>query len=439
MVDAALTTAKKKEMKKKKKKKRRHEEESNNDKDGTAVGTMDDDSVFEEKTKKKGKSKKRKRKSNDDTSDADIQENCNNVQEESVEEKPDDDGDGSNKNVGKLSEKEARAARRAERRAERKRVLSQLPTANEHGVAYTKQQLRRMRKRVQRGLDPVETPAEKHERLKQDALMRRQEEAELAGEELQQDTDEEGGNGGGGNQGEGDDASNGKIVNEEQEEQAENIQESATDCQQQEQEQPRKRKPKRSKPVPADYICNACNNTIQPIHWIYDCPIKKTMPGTNQISKKKKRSRPNANQPSPADNNNNSSGDSGNDIVDQQNTSNQGLHDPDARKVFVSGLPFDAGTKDVKSIFEDCGTLVRCKLIRFEDTGRCTGQAYLTFDSERAARAALKLTGTILKNDQSIKTNGDDKNSKKRRKRELTLTVTKTLNRFLTKKRKLKQ
>ena len=51
----------------------------------------------------------------------------------------------------------------------------------------------------------------------------------------------------------------------------------------------------------------------------------------------------------------------------------------------------------------------------------------------------MKLTGTILKNDQSIKTNGDDKNSKKRRKRELTLTVTKTLNRFLTKKRKLKR
>jgi hypothetical protein len=73
----------------------------------------------------------------------------------------------------------------------------------------------------------------------------------------------------------------------------------------------------RSKPIPSDYVCRACKNTHKPPHWIYDCPQKATVCGTNQIAKPLR-----------------------------------GHIEPDTQhKVFVSGLPFGVTRKAVEDFF----------------------------------------------------------------------------------------
>jgi RNA recognition motif-containing protein len=93
----------------------------------------------------------------------------------------------------------------------------------------------------------------------------------------------------------------------------------------------------------------------------------------------------------------------------------RGIHDPASRKVFISGLPFDAKPKEVEMYFEKemkCGKVVHCKLLQFEDTNRCKGTGFLTFETDEGAKKALKLNGTVL----SLPTtaNDDKKKNKKR-------------------------
>jgi RNA recognition motif-containing protein len=166
----------------------------------------------------------------------------------------------------------------------------------------------------------------------------------------------------------------------------------------------RPKKKARTKEVPADYVCRACNNEIKPLHWIYDCPNKLYKPGTNKVKK-----------------------------------GLRGINDPDSRKVFISGLPFDAKTKEVEMYFEKemkCGKVVHCKLLQFEDTKRCKGSGFLTFETDEGAQKALKLNGKVL----SLPTKDEDgkkKSSKKQTKqqKELRLGVKKLLNRTITKNR----
>ena len=165
---------------------------------------------------------------------------------------------------------------------------------------------------------------------------------------------------------------------------------------------PTKKRAKRSKPVPPDYICQACKNKHATPHWIYDCPDKVTVRGTNQKAKKLR-----------------------------------GLHDPSANKLFVSGLPFDVKPTDVTSLFQSCGKVVSCKLVKFRDTGRCNGQAYVSFDTDQAAEKALKLSGTVIDN---FSEKGSKKKSKKSgesssKRKQLKLKVSKMQRRGGTKKK----
>ena len=97
------------------------------------------------------------------------------------------------------------------------------------------------------------------------------------------------------------------------------------------------------------------------------------------------------------------------------------------------------GTNATESI-----ELVHCKLLKFEDSTRCKGQAFLTFDSDLGAKLALKLNGSVWedveepgvatkkkkkKNDAKESSEGDNK-------KELKLKVTKVLNRHVTKTKK---
>ena len=102
----------------------------------------------------------------------------------------------------------------------------------------------------------------------------------------------------------------------------------------------------------------------------------------------------------------------------------------------MSGLPFDAQVKTVEDFFSvtnKCGVVSSVRLIKFEDTGRCNGQAYVTFNSDEGAKRAIKLSGTTLGSFSEKKKKNNTGNPEAARK-ELKLKVSKVLNRKKTKR-----
>ena len=296
--------------------------------------------------------------------------------------------------------------KRQKRKEERKRLMELVPLKDEHSISYTKQQLRRMRKRVARGLAPVETEEEKRDRLREDSLLRKQEEAELQGmvyqkdgttkheddSDVEEEEEKDRGEKGSDSHEEQDTKYQPKERQEQQQSTGTGRRDDTTEMT--ESETSPSKKTRRSKPVPNDYICQACKNKeTPPLHWIYDCPLKVTMRGINHKKSRKH------------------------------------VHDPSSLKVFVSGLPFDAKVKDVRQLFAHCGNVKKCKLLTFSDTERCKGQAYLTFETSEAAVEALKLNGSPIGGDEEGKDGGGNK------RRNLTLKVSKMLSRAVTKKK----
>jgi hypothetical protein len=282
--------------------------------------------------------------------------------------------EGSDDNASIDDDKEKRRARREER----KQWLEKVPKVDEHGIAYTKLQLRRMAKRMARGLDPIESEAEKQERLKSEAELRRQEQDELEGIIRKPIP--------GGEEDSGHEAEE----SDEEREESSDTQRNVSTAKHESTEPQTVYKNKRKKEVPEDYVCSACQNKHTPVHWIYDCPSKKTIRGTNQLSKKLR-----------------------------------GLHNPSATKVFVSGLPFSMTSKELKDLFEKaCGPVARAKAITFPDSGRCKGQGIVTFQDEEGARKAL-----TAMNGKQLDVAGDSKKGGK----QLQLKVTKVLNRKVSK------
>ncbi|GAX23258.1 hypothetical protein FisN_21Hh057 [Fistulifera solaris] len=284
--------------------------------------------------------------------------------------------EGSDDNASIDDDKEKRRARREER----KQWLEKVPKVDEHGIAYTKLQLRRMAKRMARGLDPIESEAEKQERLKSEAELRREEQDELEGIIRKPIPREK------------EDSGHEAEESDNEREESRDAQRNVNMAKHESIEPQTVYKNKRKKEVPEDYVCSACQNKHTPVHWIYDCPSKKTIRGTNQLSKKLR-----------------------------------GLHNPSATKVFVSGLPFSMTSKELKDLFEKAsGPVARAKAITFPDSGRCKGQGIVTFQDEEGARKAL-----TAMNGKQLDVAGDSKKGGK----QLQLKVTKVLNRKVSKQR----
>lgn len=286
--------------------------------------------------------------------------------------------------------KERKRQKREAEKKSKKELLDIMPIQDpKTGIGYTKLQIRRMIKRVKRGLLPVPTAQEEHERLKNEAALQREEEAELAGILLRKED---------GTSSQYDSLAKGSCLESREEHEMTNdapSSENAGNLMERSNSIPTT--PKRVKPVPTNYICQACQNRNEPRHWIYDCPDKVTIRGTNQKKKKER-----------------------------------GIHDPDSRKVFVSGLPFEAKSNNVIALFEQtCGKVVSCKLLMFQDTKRCNGQAIVTLTSDGAAAEALKLSGTEADTciASQTKANGARGKDPQPKVKQLRLKVTKLLNR----------
>jgi hypothetical protein len=68
---------------------------------------------------------------------------------------------------------------------------------------------------------------------------------------------------------------------------------------------------------------------------------------------------------------------------------------PPSKRVFVGNLGFDITKEDLSVHFGQCGSVVDVHMATFEDTGKCKGFAWVTFDSEEAGTAAVR--GWIFK------------------------------------------
>jgi RNA recognition motif-containing protein len=252
-----------------------------------------------------------------------------------------------------------------------------------------------MMKRVKQGLSPVPSEQEERERIRRLKEEEKETQQELSGMIYKRDDEDSVAKDGDMNEThENHDSDNEESSNQENSEQNQYVDRSDLE--------PSRKKKARSKPVPDDYVCYACNNKYSPLHWIYDCPDKIHNPGSNNVKKKIK-----------------------------------GINEPSERKVFVSGLPFDIKAKDVEAYFEKekkCGKVIHCKLLLFPDTKRCKGTGFITFDSDEGARNALKLNGTALDISTSTDNSSSDKQTKKHT---LTLCVKRVLSRTVTKNKKL--
>ena len=359
-------------------------------------------------------------------------------------------------------------SRHAQKKAAKSRLKAhlraQIPTHDpETGIPYNKIQVRRMMRRVKHGLSPIPTEEEeveirareKRERMEEEALLYAERRADRDGDDADEavnsgddedddDDDDDDANSDNGEKHTDDVEDAESVSNNSDEEEADEdgekngIKVAKRTKSPHNAAPPPTKKAKRNKPVPPDYICQACLNKPQPSsstdittsfvpHWIYDCPVKKTQRGCNKLSKKLR-----------------------------------GLNDPPSHKVFVSGLPFDCNEGMVKRFFEEGmmtattmkkgddkdtnAELVHCKLLKFEDSSRCKGQAFLTFDSEEGATMAIRAMngstwreiaepGMAIAKGKKKKTSGALTNAEVGAKKELKLKVTKALNRFVTKKK----
>jgi len=294
-------------------------------------------------------------------------------------------------NEAKTSSKQDKiSSSREERKKEKAAWLQKVPTIDEKtGKSYSKMQIRHMLKRVKKGLPALLTEEEERKLEKERRVAKEQEKREF--QEFMEDSEND------------DD----DVAEEEEEDIAsgkekEENEQLGTATHRKDEENttnsPKQMSHKlRTKPVPSDYVCQACKNTHKPPHWIYDCPHKVTVRGTNQIAKPLR-----------------------------------GHIEPDIQhKVFVSGLPFGITHKAVEDFFRErcCNGKkhpvldkedadehskgkkkdVTCKLVLFSDSSKCRGLAYVTFENEEMTMEALKLDGIHWPSEQD----SQDKNTQR--------------------------
>ncbi|PKA56368.1 28 kDa ribonucleoprotein, chloroplastic [Apostasia shenzhenica] len=66
------------------------------------------------------------------------------------------------------------------------------------------------------------------------------------------------------------------------------------------------------------------------------------------------------------------------------------------KKVYVGGIPYYSNEDDIRSFFENCGTVLGVDCMRFPESEKFRGIAILTFKTEAAAKRALALDGADM-------------------------------------------
>lgn len=63
---------------------------------------------------------------------------------------------------------------------------------------------------------------------------------------------------------------------------------------------------------------------------------------------------------------------------------------PTSKRIFVGNLAFDATTEALKEHFETCGPVADVFLATFEDSGKCKGYGWVTFEDLSSSEAAMR-------------------------------------------------
>lgn len=92
-----------------------------------------------------------------------------------------------------------------------------------------------------------------------------------------------------------------------------------------------------------------------------------------------------------------------------------------SKKIFVGNLGFETSKEDLEAHFAQCGAVENIHMATFEDTGKCKGFAWVTFEELDASTAAVR--GYVYKKDPDAKKSqakdeddgeGDDKSKKRK-------------------------
>jgi RNA recognition motif-containing protein len=104
---------------------------------------------------------------------------------------------------------------------------------------------------------------------------------------------------------------------------------------------------------------------------------------------------------------------------------------PPSKRVFVGNLPFDATEAIIQSHYEKCGSIGTLKLATFEDSGKCKGYGWVTFDELEGAQNCVR--GFVLVDEEL----SDDSESEESGSRDEETDITKVKPKKKTKKRKV--
>ncbi|KAB8076728.1 hypothetical protein BDV29DRAFT_169661 [Aspergillus leporis] len=89
---------------------------------------------------------------------------------------------------------------------------------------------------------------------------------------------------------------------------------------------------------------------------------------------------------------------------------------PPSKRIFVGNLGFDATKEVIEEHFGKCGSVAHVHLATFQDSGKCKGYGWVTFDDLAAAEAAVRGFVMFDEDDEGEDYGSDSENRKKSRK-----------------------
>ena len=87
---------------------------------------------------------------------------------------------------------------------------------------------------------------------------------------------------------------------------------------------------------------------------------------------------------------------------------------PPSKRIFVGNLDFDATKQDLRHHFSLCGEIEDLHVATFEDSGKCKGYAWIQFQQESSARAAMRGWVETTQASDALEADGKPAKNKKR-------------------------
>lgn len=96
---------------------------------------------------------------------------------------------------------------------------------------------------------------------------------------------------------------------------------------------------------------------------------------------------------------------------DAAGTKQSKMGKPPSKRIFVGNLSFDVTVADLRENFQKCGVVADVHMATFEDSGKCKGFAWVTFEELVAAEAAVRGWALISQEDSEDEEqqDGDEK------------------------------